>query len=571
MNTIKQFLYLVKPFWGRRAALVCWFLLFFSLALTLSSVWFNIQMNQWNGEFYNALQKLDGPALYRLLKFFVVLVSGLILVVVLGTYFRQKLIIRWREGMTSQVLDKWLSQQSRHYMLKLTSQEPDNPDQRIAEDIRLLVESTLNLLVTFLHSMLTLVSFAAILWQLSGSISFSFGGSDWRISGYMFWICIAYTLVGIGLTQLIGAPLRRLNMDKQRREADYRTALITRRQHGDAIAGQRGEANDKQTLMARFSNVVSNWQQLIRYERNLSFYTVGYQQVTALAPIIFALPKFLAGEIMLGGLMQLRQAFTSVATSLGWFIFAYKEIAAWQATVTRLYNFVILLDNDLQSQIEETENKDIRLSAQLDLFTQDGATLLQNLSLHVNAGETVLINGRSGLGKSTLLRALSGHWPFFSGEISRDSSVRWLPQKMYLPFGRLDQLLAYPAGADNFTAQQYKEVLAAVELEQLSQQLALETDWSQRLSGGEQQRLLFARLLLNQPKLMLLDEITSALDDNSARNLLTLLKQRLPDSAIILVSHQRFLDDVFDKTLHLTDPMISSSLATHTQGTPHVS
>lgn len=197
-------------------------------------------MNQWNGDFYNALQKLDGAALYQLIKFFVVLVSGLILVVVLGTYFRQKLAIRWREGMTEQILSRWLSPQSRHYLLRLTAREPDNPDQRIAEDVRLLVESTLSLLITFLHSLLTLISFAAILWQLSGSILLSVAGTDWRIDGYMFWACIAYTLVGIALTQLIGGPLRKLNMEKQQREADYRAALITRRQHGDAIAGQRG-------------------------------------------------------------------------------------------------------------------------------------------------------------------------------------------------------------------------------------------------------------------------------------------------------------------------------------------
>ena len=190
MKTIKQFFWLVKPFWGRRAALFCWFLLLLSLGLTLSSVWFNIRMNQWNGDFYNALQKLDGAALYQLIKFFVVLVSGLILVVVLGTYFRQKLAIRWREGMTEQILSRWLSPQSRHYLLRLTAREPDNPDQRIAEDVRLLVESTLSLLITFLHSLLTLISFAAILWQLSGSILLSVAGTDWRIDGYM---SVSYT------------------------------------------------------------------------------------------------------------------------------------------------------------------------------------------------------------------------------------------------------------------------------------------------------------------------------------------------------------------------------------------
>lgn len=561
MKTIKHFFWLVKPFWGQRAALFCWFLLLLSLGLTLSSVWFNIRMNQWNGDFYNALQKLDGAALYQLIKFFVILVSGLILVVVLGTYFRQKLAIRWREGMTEQILSRWLSPQSRHYLLRLTAQEPDNPDQRIAEDVRLLVESTLSLLITFLHSLLTLVSFAAILWQLSGSILLSVAGHDWRIDGYMFWACIAYTLVGIALTQLIGGPLRKLNMEKQQREADYRAALITRKQHGDAIAGQRGENQDKQQLLSRFARIAANWNQLIRCERNLSFYTVGYQQVTALAPILFALPKFLAGELMLGGLMQLRQAFSSVATSLGWFIFAYKEIAAWQATVTRLYHFVRLLDNDTTSEITQTNHAAVRLEATTDILLQDNTLLLQDISLSLRAGEFAIISGRSGLGKSTLLRTLSGHWPYYRGSISREQDVLWVPQSVYLPSGTLQSLLAYPLPAAQFTAQAYHDVLTAVGLEKLQPQLDVDTDWRQRLSGGEQQRLLFARLLLNKPRLMLLDEVTSALDDDYAIRMIRLLRQRLPDSTILLVSHQRFLQQEADQVIILSAPA-----ATRTSG-----
>ncbi|HBO24113.1 MAG TPA: ABC transporter ATP-binding protein/permease [Providencia sp.] len=552
MKTLKQFFYLVKPFWGQRAALFCWILLFASLGLTLTSVWFNVKMNAWNGDFYNSLQKLDGQALYGLLQYFVILVSGLIFVVVMGNYLKQMLVIRWRKGMTELILGRWLSPNSKHYMLRLTSQEPDNPDQRIAEDIRLLVESTLNLLVTFLHSMLTLVSFAAILWTLSGSLTFTFSGSDWTIPGYMFWACIIYTIIGIALTQWIGFPLRRLHMDKQRREADYRSSLINCRQHGDAIAGQRGENQDRKELMGRFSEIIGNWNRLISCERNLSFYTVGYQQVTALAPVLLALPKFLAGEIMLGGLMQLRQAFSSVATSLGWFIFAYKEIAAWQATVSRLYNFVILLENDKNSEVKIQENS-IPLSANLTVSTADNRQLINHVSLIAKQGELTLISGRSGIGKSTLLRTLSGHWPFFSGDISRTNSVMWIPQRLYLPISRLDSLLAYPQAISKFSLADFQYALTLVGLEKLHHQLTLETDWNNRLSGGEQQRIMFARLLLNRPKLLLLDETTSALDENSALELIALLKAQLHESAIVLVSHQRFISSLAEQQIDLSE------------------
>ncbi|MEB6857357.1 ABC transporter ATP-binding protein/permease [Proteus cibi] len=559
MKTIKQFFYLVSPFWGRRAALYCWFLLIVSLTLTLSSVWFNVKMNEWNGGFYNALQQLDGQALYKLLQQFVIIIAGLITVVVMGDFLRQKMVIRWREGMTEQVLDRWLSKNSKHYMLRLTSQEPDNPDQRIAEDIRLLIESTMRLTVTFLHSLLTLISFATILWSLSGALSFTLGGSEWTIPGYMFWACIIYTIIGITITQFIGSPLRKINMEKQRKEADYRTALITRKQHGDAIAGQRGEISDRNELMRRFLGVIHNWNNLIRYERNLAFFTVGYQQATAMAPIIFALPKFLAGELMLGGLMQLRQAFSSVAGALSWFIFSYKEIAAWQATVTRLYNFVVLLEHDHEPEVTDLNDKQTKLKANLSLFMQDDSLLIQDINLSVKAGELTIIEGCSGLGKSTLLRALSGHWPYFKGEIQRSPNVCWLPQRMYLPFARLDSLLAYPCQPNQFSAKEYQEALHLVGLDKIKNQLSLETDWTTRLSGGEQQRLIFARLLLNKPELILLDETTSALDEQNALNMLMLLKQHLPTAGIALVSHQRFTHVIADNVISLNAPSVSSS------------
>lgn len=559
MKTIKQFFYLVSPFWGRRAALYCWFLLIVSLTLTLSSVWFNVKMNEWNGSFYNALQQLDGQALYKLLQQFVIIIAGLITVVVMGDFLRQKMVIRWREGMTEQVLDRWLSKNSKHYMLRLTSQEPDNPDQRIAEDIRLLIESTMRLTVTFLHSLLTLISFATILWSLSGAISFTLGGSEWTIPGYMFWACIVYTIIGITITQFIGSPLRKINMDKQRKEADYRAALITRKQHGDAIAGQRGEISDRNELMGRFLGVIHNWNNLIRYERNLAFFTVGYQQATAMAPIIFALPKFLAGELMLGGLMQLRQAFSSVAGALSWFIFSYKEIAAWQATVTRLYNFVVLLEHDHEPEVTDLNDKQIKLKANLSLFMQDNSLLIQDINFSVKAGELTIIEGCSGLGKSTLLRALSGHWPYFKGEIQRSPNVCWIPQRMYLPFARLDSLLAYPYQPNQFSAKEYEEALHLVGLDKIKNQLSLETDWTTRLSGGEQQRLIFARLLLNKPELILLDETTSALDEQNALSMLKLLKQHLPTAGIALVSHQRFTHVIADNVLSLKASTVSSS------------
>ncbi|CNE75544.1 putative membrane transport ATP-binding protein [Yersinia nurmii] len=563
MKTLKQFCYLARPFWGVGSAWFAWLLLAVVLVLSLSSVWFNVRLNQWNGDFYNALQQLNSQALYQLLQHFIVLVSALILVVVFADYLKQRLIMRWRIGMTEYILARWLSRDGQHYALKINALEPDNPDQRIAEDVRLLIESSLRLLITFLHSMLTLVSFAAILWQLSGSLNFSLSSHSFTIPGYMFWVCIFYTLIGIGLTHWIGYPLRQLNMEKQRREADYRSGLIARREASDAIAGQRGELHERAALLQHFRAIADNWYQLIRYEKNLSFFTVGYQQVSALAPIFFALPKFLAGELLLGGLMQIRQSFAQVAGALGWFIFSYRDIAAWQATVTRLYNFVVLLEAEPSSPVETASDDAMPLRARLNLQTADGNSLLRGIIVEAVPGSLTLIQGRSGIGKSTLLRAFSGHWPHYRGQITRSASVHWLPQRLYLAHERLDDLLAYPAERSAFSDEQYRDVLTQVGLPQLVYQLPLSTAWQQRLSGGEQQRLMFARLLLNKPRLILLDETTSALDASSARHLLRLLRSELPCSAILLVSHQTFLADLADHRLYLDgQSFVSQGVAT---------
>lgn len=557
MKILKQFFYLARPFWGIRSALLAWLLLLMVLVLSLSLVWFNVQMNQWNGEFYNALQRLDSSAVYRLLQHFILLASALTLVVVFADYFKQRLIIRWRAGMTEYILALWLSKKGQHYILKINELTPDNPDQRIAEDVRLLIESSLRLLITFLHSLFTLISFATILWQLSGSIKFSLVQQSFTLPGYMFWVCIFYTLIGITLTHRIGYPLRQLNMDRQRCEADYRSGLIVRRDASDAIAGQRGEQYERGALLQSFRAIADNWYQLIRYERNLSFFTYGYQQISILAPIFFALPKFLAGELLLGGLMQIRQSFALVSGALGWFIFSYREIAEWQATVIRLYNFVILLNTEPTTLVDASSEGSIPLCATLDLYTADGTLLLSNIMINARAGSLTLILGRSGIGKSTLLRTLSGHWPHYQGCIQRSARVSWLPQRLYLSHERLDDLLAYPAQRSYFSKEQFQQSLVQVGLSQLNYQLALSTDWQQRLSGGEQQRLMFARLLLNKPQLILLDETTSALDAASASQLLCLLRQQLPESAVLLVSHQTFLAEIADHQYNL-DEMLSS-------------
>lgn len=554
MQQLKCFWSLIRPFWTRSERRVAaWALLALVMALSLSTVWFSVRLNTWNGAFFNAIQAMDGDKIYPLLLEFIAIVSAFVVVLVYADWFQKKLIIEWREWMTADLLSRWLSKDSRHYRLRLAGLEPDNPDQRIQEDVRLLVESSLSLLISFARSLLTIVSFITILWTLSGPLSWVAFGVTWTIPGYMVWACIGYTLLATLLTHLIGRPLMALNFEQQKREADFRSELFGVRQHGEAVAGFHGEANECQRLGERFKGVVSNWRALMDRQRNLAFFTVGFGQVTQLVPIFFALPKFLSGAIQLGGLMQIRLAFGQVASAIGWFIYAYRDIAEWSATVDRLTGFERALGTPLPQASFENPHRDDALSVVGALQTVQGDNLLKDLVFKANPGELTVVKGASGIGKSTLMRALAGFWPWVDGRIATDRSALWISQSTWLPEMTLPALLAYPSQPETYTHAQYAEALNAVGLTKLSRDLenATPVNWTQRCSGGEQQRLLLARALLQKPAVLLMDETTSGLDDDLVEHLIQTLKTTLSDSTIVLISHQPTAHRLADRLVHL--------------------
>lgn len=554
MQQLKCFWSLIRPFWTRSERRVAaWALLALVMVLSLSTVWFSVRLNTWNGAFFNAIQAMDGDKIYPLLLEFIAIVSAFVVVLVYADWFQKKLIIEWREWMTADLLSRWLSKDSRHYRLKLAGLEPDNPDQRIQEDVRLLVESSLSLLISFARSLLTIVSFITILWTLSGPLSWVAFGVTWTIPGYMVWACIGYTLLATLLTHLIGRPLMALNFEQQKREADFRSGLFGVRQHGEAVAGFHGEANECQRLRERFKGVVSNWRALMDRQRNLAFFTVGFGQVTQLVPIFFALPKFLSGAIQLGGLMQIRLAFGQVASAIGWFIYAYRDITEWSATVDRLTGFERALGTPLPQASFENPRRDDALSVVGALQTVQGDNLLKDLVFKANPGELTVVKGASGIGKSTLMRALAGFWPWVDGRIATDRSALWISQSTWLPEMTLPALLAYPSQPETYTHAQYAEALNAVGLTKLSRDLenATPVNWTQRCSGGEQQRLLLARALLQKPAVLLMDETTSGLDEDLVEHLIQTLKTTLSDSTIVLISHQPTAHRLADRLVHL--------------------
>lgn len=540
---------LMKPYWQSEDKKRALGLLVLIITLNLAGVFLLVKLNYWNNDFYNALQNRDFDAFTSLIGDFTLLAFCYILSAVYALYLRQMLEIKWRRWLTDRYLTRWLTGRL-YYRLQLTG-KTDNPDQRIAEDLKLFVQYTLALSIGFLKAVVTLVSFIFILWQLSGT--FTVPVLEITIPGYMVFIAIAYAAVGTYLTQRIGRPLIRQNFDQQRYEADFRYSLIRLRENCESIAFYRGEAPEGEIFKKRFANVVDNFWQIMKRQKKLTWFTSGYAQLAVIFPIIIAAPRYFGGQMQLGGLLQTVNAFGKVQDALSFFIDNYTVFAEWRAVISRLEGFAQHM-NEIESAHDAkciTEGACVEAD-KLTVALPDGTVLAADLSLTVKAGESLLITGRSGAGKSTLLRTLAGIWPYGTGKVTRPTeSVLFLPQKPYLPLGTLRQALIYPQTKSPLSDAQLQDILSQCRLEELRSRLDEFADWTQILSLGEQERIAFARVLVARPAWLFLDEATAALDEQTERHLYTLVRESLPKTAIISVGHRSTLTAFHEQNLSL--------------------
>jgi putative ATP-binding cassette transporter len=556
MKTLKTFYRLVSPYWLDRRQWLSWVLLASVIGMGLLVVQINVLINAWSKTFYDTLGEFNTDELYALMGQYSLYIAAYVLIVVYLEWLRKALVLRWRRAMTESTIDAWMQGQA-YYRLGLNG-EPDNPDQRIAEDIDLLVERSVQLLASFIINVAQVGAFAMVLWNLSGVLNFQLLGHDFSIHGYLLWIAIGYTLVGTAFTHFLGRPLQPLDYQQQRYEADFRASLLRKRDHAEQIALYRGEAVEKRQLSERFDRIAGNWWQLMERMRKLEFFTVSYDRVSRIIPVFAALPAFLAKTITLGGLMQIRSAFTAVQGSLSWFIEMYPRLAAWSATVERVGQFHDAIAAT-RSQVQVIDQAAHLRVENLHVHRPDGSVLLAAVNLVGAAGEWLRLDGRSGLGKSTLLRTLQGLWPYYQGswQLPNGSSLL-IPQQPYLPTLPLRQLLAYPA-SECPPDERLIEVLREVSLPQLTMRLDQQREWIRELSGGEQQRLGLARALLYAPQTLYLDEATNQLDDASACELLGKLRKALPGTLVIGISHQPSVARLFSRTVELQRPTGTNS------------
>lgn len=519
------------------------------IVLNLGAVYMLVQINDWNRLFYDSLQNKDQAVFWQQLLRFTYLAFAYIVIAVYRFYLTQLLELRWRAWMTAHYLQRWLAGQA-FYRMELArfsdaGAPPDNPDQRIQEDLSLFTSYSVSLSMGLLNAMVTLVSFVGILWSLSGGFAFNLGGRTYEIAGFMVWAAIAYCVVGTVLTHYIGRPQIWLNFQQQRYEADFRHHMVRVREYSEAIALDQGEAVERGHLDRRFVSVLANYLRLIKAQKNLIWFTNFFGQAAVVFPFIVAAPRFFSGAIQLGELMQISSAFGQVQDSLSWFVDNYSTLAAWRATTDRLTSFEASVAAQDRAERPQVAHDSHDLAAQdLTLALPNGALLLAGLSLKVAPGDAVLVKGPSGSGKSTLFRAFAGIWPFARGKVQIPADTMTIPQNPYFPDGSLRDALAYPQPASAYTDEALREALAQALLSQLASRLDDHDAWTQKLSGGERQRLALARVFLKQPAWVLADEATSALDAEAEQTLyqrlLAMVKRK--NGAMVSIAHRPALE-----------------------------
>lgn len=429
----------------------------------------------------------------------------------------------------------------------------DNPDQRIAEDSLLLVQKSVDLVKSLVYNLAKLIAFVAILWQVSKVLKFEIFGMRFEIEGFLLYVALLYTLLCSLITHLIGRRLRGLNFAKQRAEADYRSDLLLVRENAEAVAFMRGEDAERGRFRASFGEIAKNWRSIMNTEFRLECFSASYLKITNLIPIFACLPLYLSRAMSFGDMMQARSAFYSVQDGFAWFMDYYKQIMEWAASVQRIYEFISRMDNEsanLRACATQSDENSARCKG-LSVFTPAGEPLIEDLRFELAPAQFIMLRGKSGAGKSTALRYVAGLWRYGRGEISLPrTGVMFIPQKPYLAPLSLKELISYPQPPSADDAE-FLEILRSVGLKKFARMLNSRADYVKILSGGEAQRLSFARIHYHKPSLVFADEITSALDLVSARELLLGLRADLPRLGMLAIVHQTGLEDIFERTIEL--------------------
>lgn len=543
----RQFYQLAWPYLGPQRSWKPLLTLALILLLALFAVRMNVLFSFWSKDFYDAIQALDQKKFWIFLGVFSLLASIHVVRELVTYYVQQSFEIHWRTWLNDHLTADWL-EGGAYYRSQFLAEPTDNPDQRIQVDIASFVSSSLSLSIGAVRAVVSLIEFTIILWGLSGVLAL------WgvEIPRGMVFVVYVYVVVATVFAFKIGRPLIQLNFLNEKLGADFRYALVRLREYAESIAFYRGENVERSILAQRFHQLIQNVWALVFRMLKFSGFNLTVSQIAVVFPFIIQAPRFFAGQIKLGDVMQTARAFGEVEDALSFFRMSYDNFAQYRAVLNRLTEFM-----DVNQQARALPSIHTQLASNslhiqnLAVQRPDGATLLTDLNLELKAGDSLLVQGASGSGKTTLLRSLAGLWPYAQGEVQRPlgNQALFLSQKPYLPLGSLRTALIYPATQAN--DEQVRVALEKVQLAPLAQRLDEVADWSRILSLGEQQRLAFARVLVNRPAIAFLDEATSATDEGLEHALYSLLRHELPDCILVSVGHRSTLHAFHNQRLNL--------------------
>jgi putative ATP-binding cassette transporter len=559
---LKRFWMSARGFWGNSGHRIAWFGSVGLLLLIVFYVAVQYGINLWNRKIFDAIDKRDSATVLWLSAAFFPLAFTSVALGVAQVFARMGIQRRWRAWLTDNVVSRWLNH-GRYYQLNLVAGDHKNPEYRIAEDLRIATDAPVDFIAGVTSALLSAATFIVVLWTIGGALSVSLAGTTLTIPGFLVVAAVAYAALASTAMAVIGRRFVAISENRNQAEAEFRYVLTRVRENGESIALLGGETEERDGIDKSLRGVLRQWARLCGQHMRTTIVSQGSNIIAPVLPVLLCAPKFLDGSMTLGQVMQAASAFTIVQSAFGWLVDNYPRLADWNACARRIASLMMSIDsleraesgNDIGRIVRgETKDKSMLSLSELTVTLGDGTAVVDQAEVLVEPGERLLVAGDSGSGKSTLVRAISGLWPWGSGriDIHPDRRLFMLPQRPYVPAGTLRRATAYPGAADDWTTEQIEEALDKVGLTHLKDKIEdEEAPWDQTLSGGEKQRLAFARLFLHNPDIVVLDEATSALDAKSQDKMMELLIKELPSATLVSVAHRAELEDFHSRKIVL--------------------